>query len=121
MKSVLFSIFLLLIALYHHSYADYNSHIGIPEDAIARLGKGGINLMQFSPDGTKLAVGTDVGMWIYNVATGQETPLFPVHTGEVNALAFSSDGSRLASGGRYDSGLHIWNTKSNKLLSTHTN
>ena len=32
---------------------------GLPDDAIARLGKGGINVIQFSPDGTHLAVGTD--------------------------------------------------------------
>ncbi|MCG9128747.1 WD40 repeat domain-containing protein [Candidatus Poribacteria bacterium] len=99
MKSVLFSIFLFLIALYHHSYADHHSQIGIPEDAIARLGKGGINLIRFSPDGSKMVVGTEIGLWLYDVKQGLLSGKFSGGFNQVNVLAFSSDGSLLASGG----------------------
>ena len=68
----------------------------LPKEAKARFGKGGINAIQFSPDGTQLAVGTNIGMWLYDVETGEEKSLF---TGMCQSLAFSSDGRFLANGG----------------------
>ena len=68
----------------------------LPKEAKARLGKGGINAIQFSPDGTQLAVGSNIGVWLYDVETGEEKSLF---TGMCQSLAFSSDGRFLANGG----------------------
>ena len=68
----------------------------LPHAAKMRLGKGGINDMQFSPDGTQLAVGNDMGIWLYDVKTGKEISLF---TGICESLAFSPDGRFLANGG----------------------
>ena len=67
MKRLLFTVFLVNVVLPLTSFAQDNTKIGLPEGAITRLGKGGINLMRFSPDGTRLAVGTDVGVWLYDV------------------------------------------------------
>ena len=44
----------------------------LPEKAKARFGKGGINVIQFSPDGRQLAVGSSIGVWLYDVETGNE-------------------------------------------------
>ena len=99
---------LLTIGLLLNSFAQDNTKVGLPEGAIARLGKGGINLMRFSPDGTRLAVGTDVGVWVYDVPDGKETALFTGHTGQVNALAFSTDGKILASGGFNNPIIQLW-------------
>ncbi len=74
---------------------DY-SQWALPKEAKARFGKGGINALQFSPDGTQLAVGSDVGVWLYDVATGEEQSLF---RGACRYLAFSPDGRFLANGG----------------------
>lgn len=75
----------------------------LPQAAKARLGKGDINAIQFSPDGTLLAVGTDIGMWLYDVKTGEAISLF---AGVCESIAFSPDGRFLVnSGGDYFSNL----------------
>ena len=107
-KNQFFITFLLTIVLLSNSFAQDNTQVGLPEGAIARLGKGGINIMRFSPDGTHLAVGTDVGVWLYDVPDGKETALFTGHTGRVNALAFSKDGKMLASGGAGNPIIQVW-------------
>ena len=70
----------------------------LPKAAKARLGKGGINEIQFSPDGTLLAVGSNVGVWLYDVETGEEKSLFSSRVCE--ALRFSPDGRFLTSSAR---------------------
>ena len=79
----------------------------LPKAAKARLGKGGINAMQFSPDGMLLAVGSNIGIWLYDVKTGKEVSMFP---GRCQSLSFSPDGRFLANGGDRDSGkeLQLW-------------
>ena len=76
----------------------------LPKKAKARLGKGSINTIQFSPDGTQLAVGSNIGVWLYDVETGKEKSLFP---GMCQSLAFSPDGRFLANGGSR-SKIHLW-------------
>ena len=68
----------------------------LPKEAKARLGKGGIDVIQFSPDGAQLAVGSNIGVWLYDVETGKEISLFP---GMCQAIAFSPNGQFIASGG----------------------
>ena len=80
-KQLFFIILLLTTVIISNSFAQDNTKVGLPEGAIARLGKGGINLMRFSPDGTRLVVGTDVGVWVYDVPDGKETFLFTEHIG----------------------------------------
>ncbi len=81
---------------------------GLPDDAIARLGKGGINVIQFSPDGTHLAVGTDIGVRLYNVATKQEISLPNRIVGQINTIAFSKEGRILACGGYFNPIIQLW-------------
>ena len=118
MKRLFFSVILLNAVLLLTSFAQDNTKVGLPEGAITRLGKGGINLMQFSPDGFRLAVGTDVGVWIYDVPGGKETALFTEHTGQVNTLAFSKDGKMLASGGFANPVIQLWDLETGSKLST---
>ena len=75
----------------------------LPKEAKARFGKGGINAIQFSPDGAQLAVGSNIGIWLYDVQTSKEISMFP---GMCGSLAFSPDGRFIASGGR--PGLQLW-------------
>ena len=71
----------------------------LPEDAKARLGKGKIVEMQYSPDGKLLAVASGIGVWLYDVTTHREAALLTEHTSGVDFLAFSPDGRTFASGG----------------------
>ena len=79
----------------------------LPKEAKARFGKGGVNIIQFSPDGTQLAVGSNIGIWLYDAETGEEKSLF---MGGCRALAFSPDGRFLANGGGYSdvSKVELW-------------
>ena len=94
---------------------DY-SQWALPKEAKARLGKGGINVLQFSPDGTQLAVGSNIGVWLYDVETGEEISLF---AGMCQSLAFSPDGRYLANGGgRYTTDeIQVWDTTTGHKVS----
>ena len=41
----------------------------LPEGAVARLGRGSVLDMAFSPDEQYFAVGTKIGLWLYELRT----------------------------------------------------
>lgn len=99
------------------AFMKHYSKWGLPRAAKMRLGKGGINSMQFSPDGTQLAVGNDMGTWLYDVKTGKEIALFP---GICESLAFSPDGRFLAKGGfgkLWGEEPHLWEIATRRKVS----
>ena len=117
-KYLFFFTSLLMAVILSNSFAQDNTKAGLPEGAIARLGKGGINIMRFSPNGTRLVVGTDVAVWVYDVPSGEETALFTEHTGQVNALDFSADGKTFASGGFVNPVIQVWDVETKSKHST---
>ena len=70
----------------------------IPKKAKARLGKGEITEIQFSPSGKQLAVASNIGIWIYDTNTNQEIALVGPHTDSIKCIDFNADGSLLAAG-----------------------
>ena len=97
-------------------FHEHETRSELPEGAIARLGKGGINVIRFSPDGKFLAVGSDVGIYLYSAKTGEEIALPNKTIGQVNAIAFSSDSNILAMGGYLRPTIQLWNLKTRTEL-----
>ncbi len=68
----------------------------LPEGAIARLGPGLIFDMAFSPDNASLAVGSRVGVWMYELNTMQPVTLFETERGMISNVVLSPDGKWIA-------------------------
>ena len=47
----------------------------LPERAVQRFGKGIIRDIAYFPDGNQIAVSSSIGIWIYDVNTGEELDL----------------------------------------------
>ena len=82
----------------------------LPEGAIARFGKGYPFDFEYSSDGTKLAVASTIGIWIYDTrAGGKELDLLTGHTYYVDRVIFSPDNKTLASICRWnDRTVRLW-------------
>ena len=104
----------------------------LPKKAKARLGKGRVNHLTFTPDGTQLAVGTSIGVWIYDAETGAEITLYTENSGVytensgvdlvkrksyINVSAFSADGHTLACGD-FNGNITLWDLERRSLKST---
>ena len=89
------------------------------EDSKMRLSKGGITgKIVYSPGGTRLAVVSSIGIWIYDAETYQELDLLTGHTNYVNGIAFSPDGTTLAS--RNQKGIFLWDVTTGEHKHTLT-
>ena len=80
----------------------------LPEGAKLRIGKGTLGEIAYFPDGTRFAVATSIGVWVYDSITGKE--LYPLtdHTYGVDLIRFSPDGNFIATASP-DGSIHLWN------------
>jgi len=118
--NLLSTILILLIVLTIYlptTFAQDYTQLNLPEGAKARLGKGVLNDMQISPDSTKLAIASSIGVWLYDVRTGDETALLSGHTDAVMHVEFSRDSKILASSAN-DKTIRLWDAKTGENLQT---
>ena len=105
--------------------AEALSQSNLPEGTKARLGKGRIFDVAYSPDGKRLAVASSIGVWLYDAETGEELDLLTGHAyyawvegyvqPYVRNVSFSPDGQTLLS--RYINGnAVVWDTVTGELL-----
>ena len=114
MKKTVFSICLtftfLFILSQLNGFAEDTTRWRLPEGATARLGKGNIKQIAYSPNGMHLAAAGSAGIWIYDVTIHQEVALLTGNMGPISSVAFSPDGSTIVSG--YDDGsVLVWDVK----------
>lgn len=82
----------------------------LPYGAIARLGRGGLRDLSFSPDGKSLAVATSIGCWLYDLPTLTPLALFETERGMIQRIVFSRDAQWNATGNA-DGIVNVWDTQ----------
>ena len=115
---LMFTIFTSLI-LGQATTADFTKW-QLPERAFARLGKGIVKDIAYSPDGKHLAVASSIGVWIYDTQNGTEQALLTANTENARWIAawdvvFSPDGQTLAV---LQGEVLLWDTRTYTLKGT---
>ena len=82
----------------------------LPEGAIARLGRGSVGSMAFSPDGQYFAVGSWIGLWLYELPTLTPIALWDTERGRTGGASFSPDGNQIATS-TFGGNVKIWDTE----------
>ena len=117
MKKTVFSICLtftfLLLLSQPNGFAEDSTRWRLPEGATARLGKGNIKQIAYSPNGMHVAAAGSAGIWIYDVTIHQEVALLTENTGPISSVAFSPDGDTIVSGYN-DGSVLVWDVKTGK-------
>ena len=114
---------LSLFTFLPHTDAEDITEWSLPEGAIARLGKGTLREIAYSPDGTHLAAASSTGIWMYDAHTFEERSLTPLGI-EENGLWFSPDWRTRVSS-KYDSlnnqsTINVWDWNTGGLRHTFT-
>ena len=93
MKKTVFSIFLTFTFLFILSQlnvlAEDSTRWRLPEGATARLGKGSIKQIAYSPNGMYLAAAGSAGIWVYDMTIHQEVALLTGKYGNLSVVSHS--------------------------------
>lgn len=89
----------------------------LPDGVKARIGKGYVKDLTYSPDSTILAVASSTGTWLYDTNSGNELALLTKNREGTNSVGFSPDGKTIATacGNKL---VRLWNVETRKLMHT---
>ena len=113
-----FSLFFVAALCVPYSYAEDSLQWHLPETAKARLGRGSISEIKYSPDGKRLAVASSIGIWLYDTETHKEAAFLTGDTGDISGFSFSPDGGTIASASDGADVLSMWDAETGKRLRT---
>jgi WD40 repeat protein len=111
MKNIrLFNVALLLfcVLFVQDSRAQDDNPFSLPEGARARLGKGKLGDVAYSPDGRRLAVTSNLGVWLYDAHTYTEVALLTDPTEGIGWVVFSPDKKILATVSEDRTAVGLW-------------
>ena len=94
-----------------NSLAEEYTRWHLPDNAKVRLGKGAIHEVEYSPEGTRLAVASSLGIWLYDTETLEEVTLITDKPRWLGSMAFNTTGERLVSGG---GAVRLWNAENGR-------
>lgn len=108
-KLKLYIILLGTVSLISLSFCQAVEHTQwqLPEGAIHRFGKGVIRDTCYFPDGNRIAVSTSIGVWIYDVHTGDELTFLTDKVSDYSAIAISPNRQILATAS--ENNIQLWN------------
>ena len=116
MKATLASLILLGVAALN-TIAQDTSRWGLPEGAKARFGRGTIYEVKYSPDGTRLAAASSIGVWFYDSTTRRPVSLLrDGNTFKARSIAYSPDGHMLAVAA--EGFIGVWDAVTGELKNT---
>ncbi len=87
----------------------------LPDGVIARLGRGSVRDMAFSSDGQYFAVGTAIGLWLYELSTLTPIALWETERGFIDRVTFSPDSRWIASYTLHEA-LRIWDIQNENCI-----
>ena len=119
LKSILFLAITLTFFLQNGVAQDY-TQIRLPDGARARLGKGTLSDVVYSPDGTRLGIAGNLGIWVYDVQSGGEIELIAGRWGSIRSVSFSPDGETLAAGEQRHRSIYLWDVNTGEVKRTIT-
>ncbi|MYF54411.1 hypothetical protein F4225_01280, partial [Candidatus Poribacteria bacterium] len=71
---------------------DYTTSWHLPEGAIMRLGRGTVNDIAYSEDGSQITIVTSIGIWIYDALSGEDIKFIFTENRDDKTISLSPDG-----------------------------
>lgn len=91
---------------------------GIEYEQIRSIGRGGIQAIDWHPNQDLIAVGSNVGVWLYTSALADVAYYDTFPLGTIEKVSWSPLGNRLAVTGSGNSEVQIWEKATHTLLTT---
>ena len=88
----------------------------LPTGAIIRIGRGTAYSLALSPDGNRLAIGSKIGLWLYDMPTMNPLAFWEKKGGIVSTIAFSPNSTLFATGNT-SGDIKVWDVQNQQCLS----